>query len=79
MVNANKGFIFGVVMPLVLLLRYPPLIPWALRLLLAGSQAFLLVLIRTQNLSTAAGYLWKLVVRLAQAQKNRKSRTPRRK
>jgi curved DNA-binding protein CbpA len=67
----NKGFVFGVVMPALLLLRYPPLIPWALRIVFSGSQVLLVILLRSGNISTAARLVWQMVVRLALAQKNR--------
>ena len=50
-VKDNRGFVLGVVMPVLLVLRYPPLIPWALRLILGGSQVLLLLLIRTNNVA----------------------------
>jgi hypothetical protein len=31
-IKANKGVVFGVVLPLIVILRYPPLIPIALRM-----------------------------------------------
>ena len=29
-VKDNRGFVFGVVVPVLLILRFPPLIPWVL-------------------------------------------------
>ena len=51
-VKDNRGFVLGVVVPVLLILRFPPLIPWALRLVLGGSQVLLLLLIRTNNVAS---------------------------
>lgn len=67
----HKGIIFGVVVPTLVFLRYPPLVFTALRLLYGGAQAALAGLVYTGNLHFAANRLWKAIVTLSQQQKER--------
>jgi DnaJ domain len=71
--KVNKGIVFGVILPLLVLFRYPPLIPWALRLVLGGSQLILLLLIRSGNVGTAVRLLWQQVVRISRERLSRRA------
>lgn len=69
--NENKTVIFGVVVPTMLFLRYPPAAMAILRLSWVGMQGAIGLLTYTGNLNVAAQMLWNRVVRLSLAQKKR--------
>ena len=57
-VNANKGIIFGVVLPMALIFRFPALMIWAGRIMLTVSQVLLFGLLRQGSLPRVAHWLW---------------------
>lgn len=71
-VNANKGLILGIVLPIVLTLRFPLLIGWALRASFAAGQVLFVALLRSGNLTYAANILWENIIKLAKDKKDRK-------
>jgi hypothetical protein len=74
-VKANKGIVFGVILPVAAMIRYPPLIALALRFMLGGSQLILAGLVYTGNIEAAARLLWRRMVRLSEEKQKRSGRT----
>ena len=74
MARAHRGLLLGVLLPSLLILRFPAAAPAALRLALAGGQLVLVALARSGNLELAARLLWRRIVRLAEEQQLRRRR-----
>lgn len=76
--SAHKGLLLGVVLPVLLLLRYPPAVLAVLRLDWAGAQLAVAGLVYTGNLEVAAKMLWKQVVQRSEQQRERAKQRRRR-
>lgn len=72
--KTHKGLVFGVVVPLALIFRFPALVIMAGRMILAGSQLVLLVLLRNGQLPQVARWVWARIVALARERNSRKGR-----
>jgi hypothetical protein len=70
-VKYNKGLILGVVLPSIVILRFPALFAVAARLGFAAANMVLVGLLRAGQLSNAGYYLWKQMVDLSMHQKER--------
>ena len=70
-VSANKGLIFGIIVPTALLIRYPPAVFTLLRLLYAGGTAVITGLIASGNLELVARVIWRRIVAMSLEQKKR--------
>lgn len=68
----NKGIIFSVVVPLFLIIRYPPVVFALLRFLWAAGQLTIVGLLYSGQLELVAKMLWKRIVALSIEQKKRK-------
>ena len=75
--RTHRGLVLGVVVPAAVLLRFPALIPVALRGALAVGQLVFVALARSGQLGLAADMLWKRVVALAKEQQARAVRKKR--
>lgn len=70
-ISANKGLIFGIIVPTALFIRYPPAVFAILRLLYAGGTAVLTGLIASGNLEFVGRLLWRRIVAMSIEQKKR--------
>lgn len=70
--NANKGVIFGVVLPLVMLLRFPALTFMVGRIILSLSNLIFVGLISSGNIVVAARWLWVRIVAMAKERNKRR-------
>jgi hypothetical protein len=71
-VKVNKGIIFGVVVPLALIFRFPALVIMAGRGLLAVSQLFFFAMLREGKLPEVARWIWRKIVAVAHERNKRK-------
>jgi hypothetical protein len=69
--KAHSALIATVVVPTVLLLRYPPAVFAVLRVVWAGANIAVAGLLYTGNLHIAARFIWKKIVNLSLEQKHR--------
>lgn len=71
-VKNNSGVIFGILLPLVLFVRYPPAVMAAARASVWAAQLIFLFLLRTGNFALAGRWLWGKLVELARRKKSRR-------
>jgi hypothetical protein len=64
-IKANKGVIFGIVVPAVIFLRFPPLIFMFWRGIILGSQLVFAGLVYTGNLNFASNWIWRRLIALS--------------
>ena len=72
MVNYNKVLIGSILIPSIVILRFPALFGAAARLSFAAANMILVGLLRTGNLSNAGFILWKKMVEISLRQRERR-------
>jgi len=70
--KAHKGIIFGIVVPTALILRFPALILLAGRFGYAGLAFLVTALIRSGHIATVVHRLWRGIVQIAKARRQRR-------
>jgi curved DNA-binding protein CbpA len=71
-VKANSGIVIGLVLPIVLFLRFPALIAVVFRFGILAAQTVFAGLLRSGNVSNASKWLWQRIIHLSKERKFRR-------
>ena len=73
-VKANSGIVLGLVLPIVLFLRFPALIAVVFRVGILAAQTVFAGLLRSGNVANASKWLWQRIIHLSKERKLRRRR-----